>query len=103
MPVASSPSDYTTISPNYSTGFGFYTDINAVSDLLQVPAFTSSTYPSAAQVGSVIKRIEGMVDEKINRSYRPIIWKMSLKILNFLDILFILIMVVMLDLFNYLK
>tara|TARA_R110002020_G_scaffold13411_2_gene48493 strand:- start:1038 stop:2159 length:1122 start_codon:yes stop_codon:yes gene_type:complete len=83
MPVASSPSDYTTISPNYSTGFGFYTDINAVSDMLQIPAFTSATYPSAAQVGSVIKRIEGMVDEKINRSYRPIIWKNEFKDFEF--------------------
>lgn len=83
MPVASSPSDYTTINPNYSTGFGFYTDINAVSDLLQIPAFTSATYPSAAQVGATIKRIEGMIDEKINRSYRPIIWKNEFKDFEF--------------------
>ena len=83
MPVASSPSDYTTISPNYSTGYGYYTDIVAVSNLLQIPAFTSATYPSAAQVGSTIKRIEGMVDEKINRSFRPIIWKNEFKDFEF--------------------
>tara|TARA_R110000823_G_scaffold314494_2_gene443789 strand:+ start:3981 stop:5285 length:1305 start_codon:yes stop_codon:yes gene_type:complete len=83
MPVASSPSDYTTINPNYSTGKGFYTDISAVSDLLQVTPFTSGTNPSAAQVGSIIKRIEGMVDEKVNRSYRPIIWKNEFKDFEF--------------------
>jgi len=83
MPVSSSPSDYTTINPNYGTGNGFYTDIGAVSDLLQVTPFTSGTNPSAAQVGSIIKRIEGMVDEKINRSYRPIIWKNEFKDFEF--------------------
>lgn len=83
MPVASSPSDYTSINPNYSTGQGFYTDIGAVADLLQVTPFTSGTNPSAAQVGSIIKRIEGMVDEKINRSYRPIIWKNEFKDFEF--------------------
>jgi len=83
MPVASSPSDYTSINPNYATGQGFYTDITAVSDLLQVTPFTSGTNPSAAQVGSIIKRIEGMVDEKINRSYRPIIWKNEFKDFEF--------------------
>ena len=75
MPVASSPSDYTTIDVDYSTGKGFYTDKGAVSDLLQIPAFSSSTFPSQAQVGSIIKNIEGMVDDKVKRSYRPIIYK----------------------------
>lgn len=75
MPIASSPSDYTAIDVDYSTGKGFYTDKDAVSDLLQVPAFSSSTYPSQAQVGSIIKTIEGLVDEKVKRSFRPIIWK----------------------------
>lgn len=75
MPIASSPSDYTAIDVDYSTGKGFYTDKGAVSDLLQVPAFSSSTYPSQAQVGSIIKTIEGLVDEKVKRSFRPIIWK----------------------------
>ena len=75
MPVASSPSDYTAINVDYSTGNGFYTDKNAVSDMLQVPAFSSSTFPSQAQVGAIIKNIEGIVDDKVKRSYRPIIYE----------------------------
>ena len=75
MPVASSPSDYTAINVDYSTGNGFYTDKDAVSDMLQVPAFSSSTYPSQAQVGAIIKNIEGIVDDKVKRSYRPIIYE----------------------------
>ena len=55
MPIASSPSDYTAINVDYSAGNGFYTDKGAVSDMLQVPAFSSSTFPSQAQVGSIIK------------------------------------------------
>ena len=89
MPVSSSPSDYTTINPNYGTGNGFYTDIGAVSDLLQVTPFTSGTNPSAAQVGSIIKRIEGMVDGRMN-----------LRILNLLAIQLCLTMVGMLVSFN---
>ena len=40
MPVASSPSDYTSIAPDYANGFGFYTDVGAVADMLQIPEFT---------------------------------------------------------------
>jgi len=72
MPTVFSPSDYTSINPDYSTGKGFYTDISAISDLLQIPAFTASTNPTNAQVGSIIKRVEGMIDDKVKRSYRPI-------------------------------
>ena len=72
MPVAFSPSDYTNIDIDYSTGKGYYTDKGAVSDLLQIPAFGSGTNPTQAQVGSIIKRVEGMIDDKVGRSYRPI-------------------------------
>tara|TARA_R110000744_G_scaffold14040_2_gene40290 strand:- start:445 stop:1566 length:1122 start_codon:yes stop_codon:yes gene_type:complete len=72
MPVAFSPSDYTNIDVDYSTGKGYYTDKSAVSDLLQIPAFGSGTNPTQVQVGSIIKRVEGMIDDKIGRSYRPI-------------------------------
>ena len=58
MAIASSPSDYTSIDVDYSTGKGFYTDKDAVSDMLQIPAFTSSTFPSQAQVGKIIKNID---------------------------------------------
>jgi len=73
MGVASSPSDYTAIAPDYENGFGFYTDVTAVADMLQVPEFTDLTNPTEGQVGSIIKRVEGMVDDKAKRSYRPII------------------------------
>lgn len=70
-----SPSDFTEINPNYSEGRGFYTNATEVANLLQVPAFSASTYPTLAQVGSIIKRVEGIVDDKVKRSYRPIITK----------------------------
>ena len=73
MPTVYSPSDYTNIDVDYSTGKGYYTDQNAIADLLQVPAFSASTNPTNAQVGSIIKRIEGIIDDKVKRSFRPIL------------------------------
>ena len=70
-----SPSDFTEINPDYSQGRGFYTNATEVANLLQVPAFSASTFPTLAQVGSIIKRVEGIVDDKVKRSYRPIITK----------------------------
>ena len=70
-----SPSDFTEINPDYSQGRGFYTNATEVANLLQVPAFSSSTYPTLAQIGAIIKRVEGIVDDKVKRSYRPIITK----------------------------
>jgi len=70
-----SPSDFTEINPDYSQGRGFYTNATEVANLLQVPAFSVSTFPTLAQVGSIIKRVEGIVDDKVKRSYRPIITK----------------------------
>lgn len=75
MAISSSPSDYTktTNGVNYSTGYGYYTDIESVADLLQIPDFTASTNPTAAQVGAIIKRVEGIVDDKAKRSFRPVL------------------------------
>ena len=74
MSITNSPSDYTAIAPSYGDGYGYYTDYKAVADLLQLPHFDSSaTYPTRAMVGSIIKKIEGMVDDKVKRSFRPII------------------------------
>jgi len=77
LSVSSSPSDYTktTNGVDYTLGYGYYTDILAVADLLQIPDFTASTNPTAEQVGSIIKRVEGTVDDKAKRSFRPIIHK----------------------------
>lgn len=82
MGITSSPSDYdnsfhtgTGIAQSYSTGYGYYTDYKSIAHLLQVPEFTAGTYPTIKQVGAIIKRIEGTVDDKLKRSYRPIITK----------------------------
>lgn len=77
MSITSSPSDYALAgTPDYTAGIGFYTDYIQVADLLQVPRFdTTATYPTREQVGNIIKRVEGMVDDKLKRSYRPIITK----------------------------
>ena len=76
MSITHSPSDYTAIAPNYANGFGFYTDYTAVADLLQVPHFdASATYPTRAMVGAIIKKIEGIIDDKVKRSFRPIVTK----------------------------
>ncbi len=56
---------------NYTSGIGYYTSHTEVSDLLQVGAFTSSSTPSIATVGKIIKRVEGRIDESIKLSYRP--------------------------------
>jgi len=70
-----SPSDFTEINPDYGEGRGYYTNATEVANLLQIPAFSVSTYPTLAQVGSIIKRVEGIVDDTVKRSYRPIITK----------------------------
>ena len=76
MGLTISPSDYTSINPSYSDGRGFYTDATEVANLLQVPAFhASNSSPTLAQVGAIIKRVEGMVDEKVKRSFRPLLIK----------------------------
>ena len=73
MPIAFSPSDYTTINADYSIGKGYYTDEESIADLLQIPSFSALTNPTNAQVGSIIKRVEGIIDDKIGRSFRPIL------------------------------
>ena len=76
MSVTVSPSDFTEINPSYTDGRGFYTNATEVANLLQVPVFTASTtYPTLAQVGAIIKRVEGLIDDKVKRSFRPIITK----------------------------
>jgi len=74
MPRLSSPSDFTTIAPDYNTGDGYYTRHDEVSSLLQCNVFTNSTTPTIAEVGDIIKRVEERIDEKIKLSYRPIVF-----------------------------
>ena len=75
MSKTKSPSDYTEINPNYSNGRGFYTNATEVATMLQIPSFSASTFPTLAQVGNMIKRIEGIIDDKVKRSFRPILTK----------------------------
>ena len=74
MSKLSSPSDFTNINVNYSQGRGFYTTHTDVSQLLQIAAFSSSTTPSIAEVGNLIKRAEERVDDVVGHSYRPVIY-----------------------------
>jgi hypothetical protein len=75
MGTTISPSDFTEINPSYTNGRGYYTNSTEVANLLQIPAFSGTTYPTTAQVGAIIKRVEGLVDDKVKRSFRPIVTK----------------------------
>ena len=84
MTKYASPSDFTSINPNYTTGNGYYTTHADVSDLLQISTlsggndtsyFTASTTPSMAMVGKIVKRVEEKIDDTIGYSFRPIIHK----------------------------
>ena len=75
MSRLSSPSDFTSINPNYSIGNGFYTTHTDISNLLQINAFSASTTPNLVEVGKIIKNVEGQIDNTIGITYRPIIYK----------------------------
>ena len=47
-----SPSDRTAIAPNYTNGDGYYTTDTLIAAMLQIPAFSSSTNPTSAEVGT---------------------------------------------------
>jgi len=72
---ASSPSDFTTINVNYAQGNGYYTRAEDVADLLQIGSFSSTTTPSLADVGKVIRRVEDKIDDKVGHPFRPLIYK----------------------------
>jgi hypothetical protein len=80
MAKYSSPSDYSTLSIDYSPSgsgpsYGYYTNSNLVAQLLQIPDFTNSTNPSATEVGTIMKRVEDFIDEKTSTSWREIFYK----------------------------
>mgnify|MGYP003151103292 FL=1 len=75
MAKLSSPSDYTSINPNYSQGRGYYTTSDTVAALLQIGNFTDNTTPSKAEVGELIKRAEDRVDDTTKISFRPLIYQ----------------------------
>lgn len=75
MTQLSSPSDFTSINPNYSQGRGFYTTSDKVAELLQIGDFTDTTTPSRGEVGEIIKRAEDRIDSTTKLSWRPIIYQ----------------------------
>ncbi len=75
MARVSSPSDFTSINPNYVEGRGFYTTHTDISNLLQISAFSGSTTPNLIEVGKIIKNVEGRIDDTMGISHRPIIFK----------------------------
>ena len=70
-----SPSDFTSINPNYTIGNGFYTTHTDVSNLLQIESFTDFSTPTRAEVGKLIKRVEEKIDDATKHSDRPLIYK----------------------------
>ena len=66
---------FTNINVNYAIGNGYYTTHTDVSNLLQISAFSSSTTPTTAEIGKLIKRVEERIDASIKQSFRPIIHK----------------------------
>ena len=99
MGVASSPSDYTAIAPDYANGFGFYTDVTAVADMLQVPEFTDLTNPTEGQVGS-INVLKAWLTIRQSVPIGQSFMKMNFTILNLADIQCIRITEATLVLFN---
>ena len=76
MAQVSSPSDFTNVKAGeYNIGNGYYTTHTDVSNLLQIAAFDTTTTPTKAEVGKLIKRVEEKIDETIKLSYRPIIYQ----------------------------
>ena len=70
-----SPSDTTTINPNYSTGRGYYTTADKVAELLQIPPFSANTTPMHSEVGEFIKRVEDFIDSKTKTSWRRLLYE----------------------------
>ena len=83
MSKLKSASDFTGINPNYTNGKGYYTTHVDVSDLLQISPFTdadgdgdisyftTTSTPSKAMVGKIIKTVEGKIDGWIKHTFRP--------------------------------
>ena len=83
MSKLKSASDFTGINPDYTNGKGYYTTHVDVSDLLQISPstdadgdgdysyFTTSSTPSKAMVGKIIKKVEGKIDNWVKYSFRP--------------------------------
>ena len=50
------PSDTSISQADYANGIGYYTDVTRIANLLSVPEFDDSSYPTEAHVGELHKR-----------------------------------------------
>mgnify|MGYP003631992504 FL=1 len=64
------PSDSDLNIVNYTTGAGAYTTAVKIAALLGISDFTSSTSPTVAEVGDLMRRSEDFIDEFTNSSWR---------------------------------
>ena len=62
------PSDSDLNIVNYTTGAGAYTTAVKIAALLGISDFTSSTSPTVAEVGDLMRRSEDFIDEFTNSS-----------------------------------
>ena len=67
------PSDTSMSQADYANGIGFYTDVTRISNLLSVPEFDDSSYPTEGHVGELIRYAEDYIDEYTKDSWRPIL------------------------------
>ena len=67
------PSDTSISQADYANGIGFYTDVTRFSNLLSIPEFDDSSYPTEGHVGELIRYAEDYIDEYTKDSWRPIL------------------------------
>ena len=67
------PSDTSISQADYANGIGFYTDVTRISNLLSIPEFDDSSYPTEGHVGELIRYAEDYIDEYTKDSWRPIL------------------------------
>jgi len=67
------PSDTSINQADYANGIGYYTDVVRIANLLSVPEFDDSSYPTEGHVGELIRYAEDYIDEYTKDSWRPIL------------------------------
>ena len=67
------PSDTSINQADYANGIGYYTDVARIANLLSVPEFDDSSYPTEGHVGELIRYAEDYIDEYTKDSWRPIL------------------------------
>ena len=73
MGIITRPSDTAINAADYSNGVGYYTDMTRITDLLGIAPFTTSTIPTLANIGELIRYAEDYIDEFTRESWRPML------------------------------